>query len=68
LSEAERSRFLAEGIGVDDIVARRMDALDSQRRQIADAYFNTVASADEWLKHDEVVRAWVEEFEQSERA
>jgi hypothetical protein len=42
-------------IGVDDIVAWRMSALDSQRRQIADAMFNAIASVDERLKHDEVV-------------
>jgi hypothetical protein len=45
-----------------------MSALDSQRRQIADAMFNAIASADERLKHDEVVRTWVEEYKRSERA
>ena len=63
LKEAERSRFLAEVIGVDDVVAWRMGALDSQRRQIADAYFNAIASVSERLKHDEVVRAWIAQHE-----
>ena len=68
LSDAERRRFLVEVIGLDDILAWRMSALDSQRRMVADAYFDAVASADERLKHDEVVRAWVEEYERSSRA
>jgi hypothetical protein len=66
LSDAERSRFLAEVIGVDDVIAWRTGALDSQRRQIADAYFNAIASVGERLKHDEVVRAWIEEHERGD--
>jgi hypothetical protein len=68
LSDAERRRFLAEANTMDDILAWRMSALDSQRRQIADAYFDALRSNDERLKHDEIVRAWVEEYERSERA
>ena len=42
--------------------------LDAQRRQVADAMFNAIASADERLRHDEIVRAWVESYESDERA
>ena len=66
LSEAERSRFLADVISVDDVIAWRMSALNSQRRQIADAYFNAITSVSERLNHDEVVRAWIEEHERGD--
>jgi hypothetical protein len=68
LSEAEQRRFLAEVIGIDDVVAWGASALDSERRRGADALFNALRSNDERLRHDDVVRAWIEEYERSERA
>jgi hypothetical protein len=68
LSDADRRGFLAEANTIDDILGWRMGALDSQRRQIADAYFDALRSNDERLKHDEIVRAWVESYESDERA
>jgi hypothetical protein len=39
-----------------------------ERRQVADAAFSAIASVNERLKHDKVVRAWVKEYERSEQA
>ena len=68
LSDADRRRFLAEANTIDDVVAWGASALDAQRREVADAYFDALRSNDERLKHDEVVRAWVESYESDERA
>jgi hypothetical protein len=68
LTEIERRKLVGEVLTIDDILAWRMNALDSQRREVADAMFNTIASADERLRHDEIVRAWVESYESDERA
>jgi hypothetical protein len=67
LTEIERRRFLAEVIAIDYIVAWGASALDSQPRQIADAAFNAIAAVNERLRHDEMVRAWIEQHERSER-
>jgi hypothetical protein len=68
LSDAERGRFLVEVNTLDDLMAWRMNALDSHRRAVADAYFDALRSTDERLRHDEIVRAWFEQHESSERA
>jgi hypothetical protein len=40
--------------------SRGARALDSERRQIGDAAFNAIASADERLRHGEIVQAWLD--------
>ena len=54
-------------IGVGNVCGwLAMHALDSQRRHVADAAFSAIASVSERLKHDEVVRAWIEEHERGD--
>jgi hypothetical protein len=40
-------------------------ALDSQRREVADKAFDFIVSNAEKLKHDEKVRAWLDEYERA---
>jgi hypothetical protein len=61
LNETERSRFLAEVIGIDNVVAQFATMLDSERRQIADAAFNSIKSKTARHGHERVVYAWLEE-------
>jgi hypothetical protein len=68
LNEVDRGQFIAVVITIAYMVARLATALDSERRQVADAAFNVLRSNDERLRHDEVVRAWIDEYEHSERA
>jgi hypothetical protein len=51
-----------------DINAHLASVADRERRQIADDAFSAIMSADEKLKHDEVVRAWITIHEKGERA
>jgi hypothetical protein len=63
LSEADRRRFLAEMNAFDDVVAWGARALDSQRRQASDAFFNLTVSVDEKNKHADLISAWLKERE-----
>ena len=69
MADADQRRFLAEVIGVDDIVAWRMSALDLQRRQIADAVqryrFRSMTSGSNIRGR---ARVWIAEYERSEQA
>lgn len=63
LDEAERDRFLAEV--VDDVAVFRWltTAPDAELRNIADAAFAAIRSDEEKLRHDDVVKAWLENYE-----
>ncbi len=66
LTGDERRRFLAEANTLDDILAWRMDTLDSHRRTVADAYFDATGSIDEKMKHVEHVLQWLRKHERGD--
>jgi hypothetical protein len=51
-----------------DINAHLASVADRERRQTADDAFSAIMSADEKLKHDEVVRDWIRKHEEETRA
>jgi ParB-like chromosome segregation protein Spo0J len=66
LTEDERRSAGVGPITIDAIKAWSADALDSENRQAADATFNAIKADAEKLKHDEVVKAWLEEYERGD--
>lgn len=49
-----------------DIGAWREGALDSQRRQAADDFFNSIVSVTEKLKHNDRVVEWLRKYERGD--
>ena len=60
------TKLLDKALRVEDVARWLSSMLDSERRQVADAALSAIASVSERLKHDDVVRAWIEEHERGD--
>jgi hypothetical protein len=59
-------RQMPRPVVMGDIGAWLRTALDSERRQVADKAFDFIATPVERLKHDEKVRAWLDQYERGD--
>jgi hypothetical protein len=56
-------RQMPRPVVLGDIGAWLKTALDSERREVADRAFDVIVTPGEKLRHDQKVRAWIDEYE-----
>jgi hypothetical protein len=59
-------RQMPRPVVMGDIGAWLRTALDSERREVADKAFNFIVTPVERLKHEEKVRAWLDQYERGD--